>query len=82
MRGELMIHPRCVGGVRDGVVVRGAPIAERVRADLREQSIAPMSLAAVLAPLTMMTSAALVEAAHALDVPLRFGTLPAGFERA
>ena len=77
--GELMIHPRCAI-----VCVTALPsehsIVERVRQILREQHIASMSLAAVLAPLSMMTTAQLAEAAQTLDVPLRFGTLPASFE--
>jgi len=77
--GELTIHPRCAV-----VCVTALPsedsIVERVRQILREQHIAPMSLAAALAPLSMMTSAPLAEAARTLDLPLRFGTLPAGFE--
>jgi cobalt-precorrin 5A hydrolase/precorrin-3B C17-methyltransferase len=77
--GELMIHPQCAV-----VCVTALPsensLVEGVRQRLGEQRIAPMSLAAVLAPLSMMTSAPLAEAARTLDVPLRFGALPAGFE--
>src|SRR5471032_3196156 len=77
--GELMIHPRsavvCVTALSSE-----HSIVERVRQILREQRIASMSLAAVLAPLNLMTSAPLAQAAQALDVPLRFGTLPASFE--
>jgi cobalt-precorrin 5A hydrolase / precorrin-3B C17-methyltransferase len=77
--GELMFHPRCVVAC----VTTSYPedsIVERVRQTLREHRLSPMSLAAVLAPLSMTTSASLAEAAQALDVPVRFGTLPAGFE--
>ena len=79
--GELMIHPRCaVVCVAALSPLPEHSIVERVRQILREQRIASMSLAAVLAPLSMMTSAPLAEAAQTLDVPLRFGTLPASFE--
>ncbi|CAN7391376.1 precorrin-3B C(17)-methyltransferase [Caballeronia sp. LjRoot29] len=76
--GELMIHPRCAVVCVTALSSEGS-IVERVRGILREQRIAPIALAAVLAPLNMMTSVSLVEAAHTLDMPLRFGTLPAGF---
>jgi cobalt-precorrin 5A hydrolase/precorrin-3B C17-methyltransferase len=76
--GELMIHPRCAVVCVTALPSEGL-IVERVREILREQRIAPMALAAVLAPLSMMTSVSLAEAAQTLDVPLRFGTLPAGF---
>jgi cobalt-precorrin 5A hydrolase / precorrin-3B C17-methyltransferase len=76
--GELMIHPRCAV-VCVTVLPSAGSIVERVRESLREQRIAPMALAAVLAPLSMMTSGLLAEAAQVLDVPLRFGTLRADF---
>ncbi|MFT4436563.1 precorrin-3B C(17)-methyltransferase [Caballeronia sp. 15715] len=76
--GELIIHPRCAVVCVTALSSEGS-IVERVRGILREQRIAPIALAAVLAPLNMMTSVSLVEAAHTLDMPLRFGTLPAGF---
>jgi cobalt-precorrin 5A hydrolase / precorrin-3B C17-methyltransferase len=76
--GELMIHPRCAI-VCVTVLPSAGSIVERVRESLREQRIAPMALAAVLAPLSMMTSVLLAEAAQVLDVPLRFGTLRADF---
>jgi cobalt-precorrin 5A hydrolase / precorrin-3B C17-methyltransferase len=76
---ELMIHPRCVV-VCVTTFSSEDLLVERVRQALLEQRIAPMSLAAVLAPSRMMTSALLAEAARTLDVPLRFGTLPAGVE--
>jgi cobalt-precorrin 5A hydrolase / precorrin-3B C17-methyltransferase len=73
--GELMIHPRCVV-----VCVTALPsessIVERIRRALREHRIAPLSVVAVLAPLSMMSSTSLAKAALALDVPLRFGALP------
>ena len=81
--GELMIHPRCAVVCVTALALSSSPehsIVERVRQILREQRVASMSLAAVLAPLNLMASAPLAEAAQTLDVPLRFGTLPAGFE--
>jgi len=77
--GELMIHPRCVV-VYVTALSSEESVVERVRQALREHRLAPMSLAALLAPLSMMASAPLADAAQALDVPLRFGTLPAGFQ--
>jgi len=77
--GELMIHPRCVV-VYVTALSSEESVVERVRRALREHRLAPMSLAALLAPLSMMASAPLADAAQALDVPLRFGTLPAGFQ--
>jgi cobalt-precorrin 5A hydrolase / precorrin-3B C17-methyltransferase len=77
--GELMIHPRCVVACVTALSSEDS-IVERVRHALHEHRIAPMSLAAVLAPLSMMGSVRLAEAAQALDVPLRFGTLPEGFK--
>jgi cobalt-precorrin 5A hydrolase/precorrin-3B C17-methyltransferase len=80
-RDELMIHPRCVlAFMTEGVLATERSIAERIRHALSEHRIAPMSLAAVLAPLSMMTSAPLIDAANALGVPLRFGTLPDGID--
>jgi cobalt-precorrin 5A hydrolase/precorrin-3B C17-methyltransferase len=76
---ELLIHPRCAVVCVTALPSEGS-IVERVREILHEQRIAPMALAAVLAPLSMMTSVSLAKAAQALDVPLRFGTLPAGFK--
>jgi cobalt-precorrin 5A hydrolase/precorrin-3B C17-methyltransferase len=77
--GELMIHPRCVV-VCVTALSSEISIVESIRNALREHHIAPMSLAAVLAPVDTMGSMRLVEVAHALDLPLRFGALPAGFE--
>ncbi len=77
--GELMIHPRCVVACVTALSSEES-IVERVRHALHEHRIAPMSLAAVLAPLSMMGSVRLAEAAQALDVPLRFGALPEGFK--
>ncbi|KQR74001.1 hypothetical protein ASG35_19490 [Burkholderia sp. Leaf177] len=76
---ELLIHPRSVV-----VCVNAMPshesLVERIRHALLEEKISPMSVAAILAPATLMTSAELAEAACTLDVPLRFGALPEGFE--
>jgi cobalt-precorrin 5A hydrolase/precorrin-3B C17-methyltransferase len=77
--GELTIHPRCAVAYVTALPSEES-IVERVRHALRDHRIAPMSLAAVLAPLSIMGSVRLAEAAQALDVPLRFGTLPEGFE--
>jgi len=77
--GELMIHPRCAVVFITELASEDS-IVERVRQTLREHRLSTMSLAAVLAPFSMMTSAPLAEAARTLDVPLRFGTLPAGLE--
>ncbi|WP_254073700.1 precorrin-3B C(17)-methyltransferase [Burkholderia sp. S171] len=77
--GELMIHPRCVV-LCVAALSSEDSIVEGVRLMLREHRLASMSLAAVLAPLSMMASAPLADAARTLGVPLRFGTLPAGFE--
>jgi len=77
--GELTIHPRCAVAYVTALPSE-VSIVERVRHALRDHRIAPMSLAAVLAPLSIMGSVRLAEAAQALDVPLRFGTLPEGFE--
>jgi cobalt-precorrin 5A hydrolase/precorrin-3B C17-methyltransferase len=77
--GELMFHPRCVVVCVTASYSEDS-LVERVRQTLREHRLSPMSLSAVLAPLNMTTSASLAEAAQALDVPVRFGTLPAGFE--
>jgi cobalt-precorrin 5A hydrolase/precorrin-3B C17-methyltransferase len=77
--GELTIHPRCAVAYVTALPSEES-IVERVRHALRDHRIAPMSLAAVLAPLSIMGSVRLAEAAQSLDVPLRFGTLPEGFE--
>ncbi|WP_213762199.1 precorrin-3B C(17)-methyltransferase [Caballeronia sp. dw_19] len=77
--GDLMIHPRCAV-VYVTALSSEDSIVEGVRLMLRGHRLSPMSLAAVLAPSSMMASAPLAEAARTLDLPLRFGTLPAGFE--
>jgi cobalt-precorrin 5A hydrolase/precorrin-3B C17-methyltransferase len=66
---ELLIHPRsvvaAVGGSVEGV-------AERVREALNAHRLAPLSLAALLAPAERIGDGALAQAAEALGVPLRF----------
>ncbi|WP_233856829.1 precorrin-3B C(17)-methyltransferase [Paraburkholderia sp. HD33-4] len=80
---ELVIHPRSVVAA---VVVGDAGtdvdaeadanaadmIAARVRAALATHGLAPLSLAALLAPAASMADPALAKAATLLDVPLRF----------
>jgi cobalt-precorrin 5A hydrolase / precorrin-3B C17-methyltransferase len=66
---ELVIHPRSVvAAVSDS----GERIAEQVLASLQAHELAPLSLAALLAPLERIGDGALIEAASALGVPLRF----------
>ncbi|MEW6339715.1 MAG: precorrin-3B C(17)-methyltransferase [Pseudomonadota bacterium] len=66
---ELVIHPRSVVAAVSGA---GERIAEDVQTALRAHELAPLSLAALLAPSEQMGDAALAEAAHLLGVPLRF----------
>jgi cobalt-precorrin 5A hydrolase / precorrin-3B C17-methyltransferase len=67
---DLLIHPRCVAAwVGDA---SHGDITERVRLALREHDLAPLALAALVAPMRDAASKALADAAHALDVPLRF----------
>ena len=70
---ELVIHPRSVVAA---VCASGARIAEQVRAALDTHDLAPLALAALLAPAERMGDEALSEAAGALGVPLRFAELP------
>ncbi|MEJ8797490.1 precorrin-3B C(17)-methyltransferase [Trinickia caryophylli] len=74
---ELVIHPRSV--VAAVCPQRAASdelsIAARIRQALRESGLAPLSLAAVLAPMWAMSDPALAEAARALGVPLRFAAV-------
>ncbi|WP_162067609.1 precorrin-3B C(17)-methyltransferase [Burkholderia sp. THE68] len=68
---SLVIHPRCVlAWIND--VSRDDDIVERVRRALRDRGLAPLALAALCAPVRDMASQSLADAAHALDVPLRF----------
>jgi len=68
---SLVIHPRCVLAWIDNVS-RDDDIVERVRRALRDRGLAPLALAALCAPVRDMASQSLADAAHALDVPLRF----------
>ncbi|BCQ25597.1 precorrin-3B C(17)-methyltransferase [Caballeronia sp. NK8] len=68
---SLVIHPRCVLAWIDNVS-RDDDIGERVRRALRDRGLAPLALAALCAPVRDMASQSLADAAHALDVPLRF----------
>ncbi|MGV2293034.1 precorrin-3B C(17)-methyltransferase [Trinickia sp. YCB016] len=83
---QLVIHPRCVvaavvanapspldGGNCDAVIDGEAErIVEEVRNALNAHRLAPLSLAALLAPAERMTDPALARAAEILSVPLRF----------
>ena len=71
---ELLIHPKTVVAAT-GVV--DASIVERVRQALDAHQLAPLSLAALLAPVEHMSNAALAEAANILGVPLRFASVAA-----
>jgi cobalt-precorrin 5A hydrolase / precorrin-3B C17-methyltransferase len=75
---DLMIHPRCVVAYVDDT---GESIVEGVRQALRTHRVAPLSLAAIMAPFENAASERLVEAARVLDVPLRFGDLPESLQR-
>ncbi|MFB9121948.1 precorrin-3B C(17)-methyltransferase [Paraburkholderia dipogonis] len=66
---ELVIHPRSV--VAAVTAVEGE-IVTRVREALDSHGLAPLSLAALLAPSERMADPALAEAAADLKVPLRF----------
>lgn len=66
---ELVIHPRSVVAA---VCEASERIAEQVQATLEQHGLAPLSLAALVAPVERMGEPALIEAASALGVPLRF----------
>jgi cobalt-precorrin 5A hydrolase/precorrin-3B C17-methyltransferase len=66
---ELVIHPRSVIAVVWG---SGERIAEQVREALDVHGLAPLSLAALLAPAARMGDSTFIEAAETLGVPLRF----------
>jgi cobalt-precorrin 5A hydrolase/precorrin-3B C17-methyltransferase len=68
---NLVIHPRCVLAWI-GHVSPDDDVAERMRAVMRAQGLSPLALAALAAPVRYMTSRSLEDAAHALNVPLRF----------
>jgi len=66
---DLVIHPRSV------VAAVGAPreaLAESVRCALEAHGLAPLALAALVAPAACMCDASLTQAATELGVPLRF----------
>jgi cobalt-precorrin 5A hydrolase/precorrin-3B C17-methyltransferase len=77
---ELTVHPLCVVACVEGAWSSSEkPIDEQVRDACRKHGVAGLSLAALLAPVSSMADEALSRAAHALDVPLRFGDIPSGF---
>ncbi len=64
----LVIHSRCVA-----IWVEQADTTEEhLRLVFREHGVSPLALAAIVAPLSAMTSETLERAAQAFDVPLRF----------
>jgi cobalt-precorrin 5A hydrolase/precorrin-3B C17-methyltransferase len=73
---ELMIHPRCVvAHIAADASSLDRPLADSVRHALAEHRLAPLSLAALLAP---AWSDSLADAARTLGVPLRIGKVPDG----
>ncbi len=81
---ELVIHPRSVVvGVDAHAVLADGALAARIAASLDAQGLARLALAAIVAPAAAIGDAALEDAAHTLDVPLRFvdtdgdGSVPA-----
>ncbi|HEY3598560.1 MAG TPA: precorrin-3B C(17)-methyltransferase [Paraburkholderia sp.] len=80
---DLVIHPRSVvAALVDGSGEAGEATAARIRDALATQGLAPLALAALVAPAARIGDAALEQAATALGVPLRFvearaGTTPA-----
>ncbi|VWB23225.1 cobalamin biosynthesis protein CbiG [Burkholderia lata] len=72
-RDELVIHPRSVVvGVDAQAIHADEALAARIDAALDAQGLARLALAAIVAPASAIGDAALEEAAHTLDVPLRF----------
>ncbi|WP_176098029.1 precorrin-3B C(17)-methyltransferase [Burkholderia cepacia] len=72
-RDELVIHPRSVVvGVDAHAVHADGALAARIAASLDAQGLARLALAAIVAPASAIGDAALEDAAHTLDVPLRF----------
>ncbi|WP_431207572.1 precorrin-3B C(17)-methyltransferase [Burkholderia cepacia] len=70
---ELVIHPRSVVvGVDAHAVHADGALAARIAASLDAQGLARLALAAIVAPAAAIGDAALEDAAHTLDVPLRF----------
>ncbi|PLZ03838.1 precorrin-3B C(17)-methyltransferase [Burkholderia sp. WAC0059] len=83
----LVIHPRSVVVAVDETACDkaqdsapntqdGQPLAARIRAMLRAHGLAPLALAAMLAPSGRMSDRALRESAAELGVPLRFTDAP------
>lgn len=70
---ELVIHPRSVVAA---VCDFSEPVAEQVLAALARHGLAPLALAALLVPVARMGDSAVIEAADALGVPLRFADAP------
>jgi len=72
-RDELVIHPRSVVvGVDAQAIHADEALAARIDAALDAQGLARLALAAIVAPASAIGDAALEEAAHTLDAPLRF----------
>lgn len=72
-RDELVIHPRSVVVGVDAHAIRAdGALAARIAASLDAQGLARLALAAIVAPAAAIGDAALEDAAHTLDVPLRF----------
>ncbi len=72
-RDELVIHPRSVVvGVDAHAVHADGALAARIAASLDAHDLARLALAAIVAPAAAIGDAALEDAAHTLDVPLRF----------
>ncbi|MCA8324715.1 precorrin-3B C(17)-methyltransferase [Burkholderia cepacia] len=70
---ELVIHPRSVVvGVDAHAVHADGALTARIAASLDAHGLARLALAAIVAPASAIGDAALEDAAHALDVPLRF----------
>ncbi|MDW9244021.1 precorrin-3B C(17)-methyltransferase [Burkholderia cepacia] len=70
---ELVIHPRSVVvGVDAHAVHADGALAARIAASLDAQGLARLALAAIVAPASAIGDAALEDAAHTLDVPIRF----------
>lgn len=70
---ELVIHPRSVVvGVDAHAVHAEGALAARILASLDAHGLARLALAAIVAPAAAIGDAALEDAAHTLDVPLRF----------
>ncbi len=83
-RDDLVIHPRSVVVGVDAHAIRAdGALAARIAASLDAQGLARLALAAIVAPAAAIGDAALEDAAHTLDVPLRFvdtdgdGSVPA-----